>query len=48
MGRELGGHVVNRAEPKDRDIAMAFKKYAIYPFRAPAVSPDWNWRVIRR
>ena len=28
---EIGGRVVNRVEPKDRDIAMVFQNYAIYP-----------------
>ncbi|WP_289069514.1 sn-glycerol-3-phosphate ABC transporter ATP-binding protein UgpC [uncultured Aliiroseovarius sp.] len=28
---EIGGKVVNNLEPKDRDIAMVFQNYAIYP-----------------
>ncbi|MFW2542947.1 ABC transporter ATP-binding protein [Primorskyibacter sp. 2E107] len=28
---EIGGTVVNNLEPKDRDIAMVFQNYAIYP-----------------
>ena len=28
---EIGGKVVNDLEPKDRDIAMVFQNYAIYP-----------------
>jgi multiple sugar transport system ATP-binding protein len=28
---EIGGRVVNRLEPKDRNIAMVFQNYAIYP-----------------
>ncbi len=27
----IGGHVVNRVPPKDRDIAMVFQNYALYP-----------------
>ena len=27
----IGGKVVNRLEPKDRDIAMVFQNYALYP-----------------
>ncbi len=27
----IGGRVVNRVEPKDRDIAMVFQNYALYP-----------------
>src|SRR5262245_56093943 len=28
---EIGDRVVNRLEPKDRDIAMVFQNYALYP-----------------
>ncbi|WP_424972094.1 ABC transporter ATP-binding protein [Dinoroseobacter sp. S76] len=28
---EIGGRVVNNLEPKERDIAMVFQNYAIYP-----------------
>ncbi|MBI1416749.1 MAG: sn-glycerol-3-phosphate ABC transporter ATP-binding protein UgpC [Limimaricola sp.] len=28
---EIGGRVVNNLEPKDRDIAMVFQNYALYP-----------------
>jgi len=28
---EIGGRMVNNLEPKDRDIAMVFQNYAIYP-----------------
>src|SRR3954447_3056998 len=27
----IAGKVVNRVEPKDRDIAMVFQNYALYP-----------------
>src|SRR3546814_5003512 len=27
----IGGHVVNDVPPKDRDIAMVFQNYALYP-----------------
>src|ERR687887_1375244 len=27
----IGGHVVNKLPPKDRDIAMVFQNYALYP-----------------
>src|ERR1700683_1308179 len=27
----IDGRVVNGVEPKDRDIAMVFQKYAVYP-----------------
>src|SRR5690348_16590872 len=28
---DIGGHVVNEVEPADRDIAMVFQNYALYP-----------------
>jgi multiple sugar transport system ATP-binding protein len=28
---EIGGRVVNKVHPKDRDIAMVFQNYALYP-----------------
>src|SRR5918994_82996 len=28
---KIGGEVVNDLEPKDRDIAMVFQNYALYP-----------------
>ena len=28
---EIGGRVVNRLEPKDRDVAMVFQSYGLYP-----------------
>jgi multiple sugar transport system ATP-binding protein len=28
---KIGGHVVNEKAPKDRDIAMVFQNYALYP-----------------
>src|ERR1700688_1526457 len=30
-GIEIGGRLVNRVEPADRDIAMVFQNYALYP-----------------
>ena len=27
----IGGKVVNRVQPKERDIAMVFQNYALYP-----------------
>ncbi len=29
---EIGGRVVNHMRPRDRDIAMVFQNYALYPF----------------
>src|SRR5579885_2319066 len=28
---DIGGRVVNRVQPKERDIAMVFQNYALYP-----------------
>src|SRR5437588_344576 len=28
---EIGGRIVNQIEPADRDIAMVFQNYALYP-----------------
>src|SRR6202000_2774060 len=28
---DIGGRVVNQVEPADRDIAMVFQNYALYP-----------------
>jgi multiple sugar transport system ATP-binding protein len=28
---EIGGRVVNHVHPKERDIAMVFQNYALYP-----------------
>ncbi|MET1049804.1 MAG: ATP-binding cassette domain-containing protein, partial [Acidimicrobiales bacterium] len=30
---EVGGEPVNNVEPKDRDIAMVFQSYALYPHK---------------
>ena len=29
---EIGGQIVNNVRPRDRDIAMVFQNYALYPF----------------
>src|SRR5918994_2832064 len=29
---EIGGRVVNHVRPRDRDIAMVFQNYALYPY----------------
>ncbi len=33
---EIGGRVVNNVAPKDRDIAMVFQSYALYPHKTVA------------
>jgi multiple sugar transport system ATP-binding protein len=45
----IDGQPVNDVEPRDRDIAMVFQSYALYPHlkRSGAGSPrqrvSWNW-----
>jgi len=34
----IGGRVVNRLPPKDRDIAMVFQNYALYPHKTVAAN----------
>lgn len=34
---ELGGQVMNGIDPKDRDVAMVFQSYALYPDRKSVV-----------
>src|SRR2546429_3618947 len=55
----IGDRVVNRLEPKDRDIAMVFQNYALYPhmsvfdnmaygLKIPGLArSDIDWRVQR-
>src|SRR3954469_11267454 len=31
---EIGGRVINDLDPKDRDIAMVFQNYALYPHKS--------------
>ena len=38
----IGGKVVNKLEPKDRDIAMVFQNYALYPHMS--VARTWRTR----
>ena len=39
---EIGGQVVNDVRPRDRDIAMVFQNYALYPYhdRRSRTSPS--------
>src|SRR5450830_941099 len=40
----IGGTVVNNVQPKDRDIAMVFQNYALYPHMT--VNDNvWRWAV---
>ena len=37
---EIDGKVMNDVEPKDRDIAMVFQNYALYPHMCTPLPPE--------
>jgi multiple sugar transport system ATP-binding protein len=41
----IGGHVVNDVAPKDRDIAMVFQNYALYPHMTVAENLGFGLRL---
>jgi multiple sugar transport system ATP-binding protein len=41
----IGDHVVNEVEPKDRDIAMVFETYALYPHKKVFANMAFPLRV---
>jgi sn-glycerol 3-phosphate transport system ATP-binding protein len=41
----IGGRVVNRLEPKDRDIAMVFQNYALYPHMSVYENMSYGLRI---
>src|SRR5579859_2685559 len=41
----IGGHVVNEVSPKDRDIAMVFQNYALYPHMTVAENLAFGLRL---
>src|SRR5579863_4163613 len=41
----IGGRVVNDVEPKDRDIAMVFQNYALYPHMTVAQNIGFGLRL---
>jgi sn-glycerol 3-phosphate transport system ATP-binding protein len=41
----IGGKVVNRMEPKDRDIAMVFQNYALYPHMSVARNMGYSLKL---
>jgi sn-glycerol 3-phosphate transport system ATP-binding protein len=43
----IGGHVVNRVEPKDRNIAMVFQNYALYPHMTVYENMSYGLRIRR-
>src|SRR6202142_2097309 len=44
----IGGDVVNDVPPKDRDIAMVFQNYALYPHMTVAENMSFGLRLKRR
>src|SRR5438445_9431455 len=43
----IGGRVVNRVAPKDRDIAMVFQSYALYPHMSVRENLEFGLRMRR-
>ncbi len=43
----LDGRVINRLQPKDRDIAMVFQNYALYPHMTVAKNMAFSLRLAR-
>jgi sn-glycerol 3-phosphate transport system ATP-binding protein len=43
----IGGRVVNNLEPKDRDIAMVFQNYALYPHMTVYENMSYGLRIKR-
>src|ERR1700754_1763668 len=43
----IGGRVVNRVEPKDRNIAMVFQNYALYPHMTVYENMSYGLRIRR-
>src|SRR5213593_415204 len=41
----IGGEVVNKLEPKDRDIAMVFQNYALYPHMSAFDNMAYGLRI---
>jgi len=39
---KIGGRVVNDLDPKDRDIAMVFQNYALYPHMTVATNMGFS------
>ena len=45
---DIGGRVVNDLEPKERDIAMVFQSYALYPHMSVYDNMAFSLRLARR
>src|SRR6202011_3012662 len=41
----IGGRIVNDLLPKDRDIAMVFQNYALYPHRTVAANMGFSLKI---
>jgi multiple sugar transport system ATP-binding protein len=41
----IAGRVVNAVEPKERDIAMVFENYALYPLMTVRENMDFSLRL---
>ena len=41
----IGGEVVNHLPPKDRDIAMVFQNYALYPHKTVAANMEFGLKL---
>ncbi len=41
----IGGRIVNALEPKDRDIAMVFQNYALYPHMTVAQNMGYGLKI---
>src|SRR5471030_2552879 len=41
----IGGRVVNNVEPKDRNIAMVFQNYALYPHMSVYENMSYGLRI---
>ncbi len=44
---EIGGRLVNNLRPKDRDIAMVFQSYALYPHMTVAQNMGFSLKLAR-
>jgi multiple sugar transport system ATP-binding protein len=41
----IGGHVVNQVRPRDRDVAMVFQNYALYPHMTVAKNMGFSLKL---
>lgn len=44
----VGGRVINEVEPKNRDIAMVFQNYALYPHMTVTQNMGFSLRLLKR